>query len=138
MFFLFRESKASPRTGVGFAGINVERTRPAAIRSSRTELFRDCRHHCPGFEVSKLRNAGSSQCRTMRFKASIAATLGRRDARKLSWRIRLANIARAAALSSFEVTSLLLWPLSHIEQVCCVASFPESTMQQILDRRSIT
>lgn len=73
----------------------------------------------------------------MRFKPSIAATLGRRDARKLSWRIIVENIAREAALSSLVVTSARqLLPSSHIVHVCCVVF--ASTTQEIRESRSMT
>lgn len=74
-------------------------TDPAATRSSLTELWRLCRHHCPAMDVSKSRNSGSTECRTSRLKAIIAITLGRFDSRKRASRISLAKVVVALDLA---------------------------------------
>jgi hypothetical protein len=69
---------------------------PADMRSSRIELLSDCKHHCPGPEVSKFRNAVSSQCNTSLLSAIMAATRGLLDSKNSGSRINLENICLAS------------------------------------------
>lgn len=69
---------------------------PADIRSSLIELLSDCRHHCPGPEVSRFKKAVSSQCNTSLLRAIIAAIRGLLDSENAGSRINLENICLAS------------------------------------------
>jgi len=101
---------------------------PAAIRSSRMELWRDCRHHWPKEDLLKSINSWFVKCTVNRFKAIIARTLGLRDSWNL-WeptsllRIRMASSLTEWAPVVFPVTESAVRSQSwHFEYLIVLSS----------------
>jgi len=121
---------------------------PAAIRSSRIELWRDCRHHWPKEDLLKSINSWSEKCTVNRFKAIIARTLGLRDPWKAFeptslLRIRIASllILREAIVfpfTEFEVRSQI-WHFEYliVSSLSRVTSRQSFAAQGIMPRYSI-
>jgi hypothetical protein len=78
---------------------------PAAIRSSRTELFKEPKHHCPKGESSRSRKSGFTQCRANFLSVNMARTRGRLAIKKAGDLTKLPNKSRASLIISWHAGS---------------------------------
>lgn len=93
---------------------------PAAIRSSRTELFKDWRHQWPAADCSRSKRSGSGKCATSLRIAIMATTRDLREPRKLGSLIMRVNAATAVDFAA----------LSRHSGACCRCSVAEQKEQR--------